>query len=45
MKPRDAIVFLNYCIREAAGSERMTWNDIYKAELRYSEFAFKCLEG
>jgi hypothetical protein len=36
MKPRDAITFLNFCIREAAGSDRITWEDIRKAEVNYS---------
>jgi hypothetical protein len=36
MKPRDAIIYFNFCIREAAGSERMTWDDIQKVELQYS---------
>lgn len=36
MKPRDVIAYLNLCIREAAGSERMTWDDIQNVEIPYS---------
>jgi hypothetical protein len=36
MRPRDAIHFLNTCIREATGKERITWDNIKQAEKQYS---------
>lgn len=36
MRPRDAILYLNTCVREATGKEKMTWNNIYSAEKIYS---------
>jgi len=36
MKPRDAITYLNMCIREAAGSDRISWADIRSVEVKYS---------
>lgn len=43
MKPRDAITFLNFCIREAAGSDRVTWEDVRKAEVDYSRTRLSAL--
>jgi hypothetical protein len=43
MKPRDAITFLNSCIREAAGSDRITWEDVRKAEVDYSRTRLRAL--
>lgn len=37
MRPRDAIQFLNRCIREATGKERISWENIHCAEKAYSE--------
>jgi hypothetical protein len=37
MRPRDAILYLNACVREATGKERITWEDIRQAERGYSE--------
>jgi hypothetical protein len=43
MKPRDAITFLNLSIREAAGSDRITWEDIGRAEVAYSQTRLNAL--
>jgi len=37
MRPRDAILYLNYCVREATGGERITWENIHRAEKAYSK--------
>lgn len=37
MRPRDAILYLNECIREAAGKDRISWQNITDAERKYSE--------
>ena len=37
MRPRDAILYLNACVREASGRETITWQIIHLAEKRYSE--------
>lgn len=37
MRPRDAILYLNSCVREATGKETITWQNIYQAEKYYSE--------
>jgi hypothetical protein len=36
LRPRDAILFLNECVRVAAGKDRISWEDIHKAEKPYS---------
>jgi hypothetical protein len=36
MRQRDAIHFLNICVREATGKERVTWDNIKQAEKQYS---------
>lgn len=36
MRPRDAILYLNTCTREATGKEKITWDNIYHAEKAYS---------
>jgi hypothetical protein len=36
MRPRDAILYLNTCTREATGREKITWDNIYHAEKAYS---------
>lgn len=43
MKPRDAITFLNYSVREAAGTDRITWKNIKKAEHSYSQSRLNAL--
>jgi hypothetical protein len=37
MRPRDAIVFVNECPRQAAGKTSISWVDLKEAEPRYSE--------
>ncbi len=37
LRPRDAILFLNDCIRQAAGKDRVSWEMIFRAEKKYSE--------
>lgn len=37
MRPRDVIAFVNECLRDAAGKNRLAWSDIAEAELRYSK--------
>ena len=37
MRPRDAILYLNSCAREATGKDRITWENIRRAEKTYSE--------
>lgn len=37
MRPRDCLAFLNECLELAAGSQRLTWNDMTAAQLRYSQ--------
>ncbi|HEU5381506.1 MAG TPA: hypothetical protein VFV38_39295 [Ktedonobacteraceae bacterium] len=37
LRPRDAILFMNACIREAAGRDRITWDHIRRAEKIYSD--------
>ncbi len=37
LRPRDAILYLNECIREAVGKDRIPWETITKAEKRYSQ--------
>lgn len=37
MRPRDAILFLNCAVREAAGKDRITWDNIHLAEKTYSK--------
>ena len=37
MRPRDAILYLNASVREATGKDRISWEDIRRAEQRYSE--------
>lgn len=37
MRPRDAIAFLNQCLENSSGDERITWEAIYAAEQAYSE--------
>jgi hypothetical protein len=37
MRPRDAILFLNACLRVVIGKESMTMDDVYEGERLYSE--------
>jgi hypothetical protein len=37
MRPRDAILYLNACVRDATGKERVSWENIKHAEKGYSE--------
>ena len=37
MRPRDAILFLNRCVREAPGKDRLVWENIQRAEKAYSQ--------
>lgn len=37
MRPRDAIAFLNEALRAASGKQSVTWNELKKAGLPYSE--------
>lgn len=37
MRPRDGIQYLNLCVREATGGEKITWENIHKAEKEYSK--------
>ena len=37
MRPRDVITFLNECFRTGVGKNRLAWNDLYAAELAYSQ--------
>lgn len=37
MRPRDAILYLNECIREAIGEQTVGLDNIYRAEKRYSQ--------
>lgn len=37
MRPRDAILYLNECAREATGKDAISWDDILHAEQQYSE--------
>jgi hypothetical protein len=34
--PRDAILYLNLCVREATGKDKMSWENIHQAERAYS---------
>ncbi|MCG5469493.1 zeta toxin family protein [Micromonospora sp. LAH09] len=36
MRPRDAIAFLNQCLENSSGEERITWEAIHSAEQSYS---------
>lgn len=36
MRPRDAILYMNSCLREATGESRISWDNIKKSEKRYS---------
>jgi hypothetical protein len=36
MRPRDTIAFLNECLADASGKQRLTWNIIHAAERSYS---------
>jgi len=36
MRPRDAILYLNQCLREATGKQRISWSNIHQAEKAYS---------
>jgi hypothetical protein len=36
LRPRDAITFLNECLEEASGRERIDWDIVQTAELAYS---------
>jgi len=36
MRPRDAILYLNTCVREATGKDKITWENIHHAEKPYS---------
>lgn len=36
MRPRDAIMYLNACVRDATGKNRITWANIHGAERAYS---------
>jgi hypothetical protein len=37
MRPRDAIVYVNECVRLAAGTDHISWNNIRDARRGYSE--------
>ncbi|HLV99405.1 MAG TPA: hypothetical protein VKT82_12090 [Ktedonobacterales bacterium] len=37
MRPRDAILYLNECVREATGTDAISWDNIFHAEKQYSE--------
>lgn len=37
MRPRDAIIFLNRCLKEASGKEKITFDNICQAEKFYSQ--------
>jgi hypothetical protein len=37
MRPRDAILFLNACLRKATGKRSISWEDIHQAESEYSQ--------
>lgn len=37
MRPRDAILYLNLCVREATGGEKISWGNIHTAEKTYSD--------
>ena len=43
MRPRDAILFLNDCVREATGKGAISWENIHHAELAYSQERLKAL--
>lgn len=43
MRPRDAILYLNACIREAAGKEKISWENIRRAEKIYSDGRLQAL--
>lgn len=43
LRPRDAILFLNECARNATGKDVITWADIYQAEKAYSVGRLKAL--
>lgn len=36
MRPREAILFINYCLQEASGKDRIPFTTIAKAEFNYS---------
>jgi len=36
MRPRDAILYLNACVREATGKDKINWENIHNAERTYS---------
>jgi hypothetical protein len=36
MRPRDAILYLNACVREATGKDKINWENIHQAERPYS---------
>jgi hypothetical protein len=36
LRPRDALSFLNECLKVGAGKEKLSWNDIKTAERSYS---------
>ena len=44
MRPRDIIVFFNYCVTEAIGSEHITLQNLKAAEGLYSEDRLKSLQ-
>lgn len=37
MRPRDAIIFLNECLKVSQSSGRLTWSGLHEAEKPYSE--------
>lgn len=36
LRPRDAIAFLNECLRSTSGKTKFSWEDIYRSEAAYS---------
>lgn len=37
LRPREAIIFFNYCLEEASGQAQITFQNIKNAEMRYSQ--------
>jgi hypothetical protein len=45
LRPRDAIVFMNICLREAAGTDRISWDTVERGELEYSRDRLEALSS
>jgi hypothetical protein len=43
LRPRDAIVYLNSCVRLATGRRTVEWDDIFKAQTHYSRDRLRAL--